>query len=63
MEVVNIDAFEYLKSFQDNVFDMVVLDPDYQDWDSLIDKGLINEAIRVLKDTGNLICFTKQPLV
>lgn len=61
MEVVKSDAFEYLKGFEDGVFDMVVLDPDYQDWDSLIEKGLISEAVRVLKDTGNLICFTKQP--
>lgn len=61
MEIVTMDALEYLKSFQDNVFDLVVLDPDYQDWDNLIDKGLIEESIRVLKKTGNLICFTKQP--
>lgn len=61
MEVVKMDALEYMQCFNDNVFDLVVLDPDYQDWDSLIEKGLIKEAVRVLKDSGNLICFTKQP--
>jgi DNA modification methylase len=61
MEIVKMDALEYLNGFQDSIFDMVVLDPDYQDWDNLVKKGVIAEAVRVLKDSGNLICFTKQP--
>lgn len=61
MEVVCKDALEYIESFNDGVFDLIVLDPDYQDWDELINKGIIDRAMRKLKATGNLLCFTKQP--
>lgn len=61
MEVVQQDAMLYMKTFQDGVFDFVVLDPDYNEWEAFLKKGIIEESLRVLKDTGNLICFTKQP--
>lgn len=61
MEIVQQDAIKYMQTFQDNTFDFVVLDPDYNLWQTLLKSGLIEEALRVLKDTGNLLCFTKQP--
>lgn len=61
MEVVCKDAIEYLNSFNDESFDLIILDPDYQDWEKLLEQGLIELSIRKLKGTGNIICFTKQP--
>ena len=60
-EIVCSDALEYMESFMDNTFDLIVLDPDYQDWETLIQNGIIDTAMRLLKDTGNILCFTKQP--
>lgn len=61
MEVVCKDGLEYMSSFADGFFDLIVLDPDYQDWDKLIKAGIIDAAMRKLKPTGNLLAFTKQP--
>lgn len=61
MEVVCMDAMEFLDSFEDDTFDLIFLDPDYQDWDALIKRGLIEKAIQKIKPTGNILCFTKQP--
>lgn len=59
-EIVNINALEYVDRFE-NEFDLIILDPDYQDWDSMIQKGLIVKSMKALKDSGNILCFTKQP--
>ena len=61
MEIVCADALEYLATFCDDSIDLIILDPDYQDWEALINRGLIRESIRVLKPSGNVLCFTKQP--
>lgn len=61
MEVVRLDALEYLDRFGDGFFDLIVLDPDYQEWDSLIKKGIIRKAIEKTKASGNVLRFTKQP--
>lgn len=61
MEIVCADAFDYMATFEDESVDLVILDPDYQDWDTFIKRGLIEETMRVLKSTGNVLCFTKQP--
>lgn len=61
MEIVNCDAMEYIDSFADNTFDLVILDPDYNDWDDFIKRNLLEKVIRVTKDTGNILTFTKQP--
>lgn len=61
MEIVNMDALEYLDIFEPDTFDLIVLDPDYQDWERLIAARLLDKALRVLKPTGNILCFTKQP--
>ena len=61
MEIVCANAFDYLRRFEDNTFDLVILDPDYQYWDEYITMGLLHETMRVLKDSGNALCFTKQP--
>ena len=60
-EVMTMDAVEYIALFQDDFFDLIILDPDYQDWKQLIDRGLLKECLRVLKKEGNILCFTKQP--
>lgn len=61
MKIVNADALDYLDTFEAEVFDLIILDPDYQDWDEHIKAGLLEKALRVLKPTGNILCFTKQP--
>lgn len=64
MEVNKIilgDCLETISFFDDGVADLIILDPNYNDWDKLCQEGLICQAIRLLKPTGNLICFTKQP--
>lgn len=60
-EIVNAEALDYLDSFEPEQFDLILLDPDYQDWSRLLDDGLLEKALRVLKSSGNILCFTKQP--
>lgn len=60
-EICNTDALTYIASVPNDFFDLIVCDPDYDDWDKLIAKGLIEELMRTLKPSGNLLCFTKQP--
>jgi DNA modification methylase len=55
------NAMELIADIDDHSIDLTILDPDYQDWDRLCEEGLICEAVRVTKLTGNIICFTKQP--
>ncbi len=60
-ELVNCDAMQYLQMMDDSSADLIILDPDYNDWNDMIEKGLIKEAHRVCKKTGNILCFTKLP--
>lgn len=60
-EIINGDAMQLIKDTPDNSVDLVILDPDYQDWDRFIEQGLLTESIRVIKNSGNILCFTKQP--
>ena len=60
-KIYNTDAFDLLFDLDDESVDLVILDPNYQDWDALCEGGLIVQAVRVLKQTGNILCFTKQP--
>ena len=60
-KVYNENCMDYITDIDDESIDLVILDPNYQDWDSLCEQGLICESVRVLKPTGNIICFTKQP--
>ena len=55
------DAREIVTTFPDNHFDLILLDPDYNDWNQLVSEGFIQQMLGLLKDTGNIICFTKQP--
>lgn len=59
--VYHADCFDLLKGVADRSADLVVLDPNYQDWDDLIAKGIIEEARRILKPRGNVLLFTKKP--
>jgi DNA modification methylase len=56
-----IDAFDLISLQADASFDLIILDPDYQDWNKFIKRGLIELALGKLKDSGNLIMFTKKP--
>lgn len=55
------DCMYYLEDLEDDSIDLVILDPDYNEWDTFLEEGLICQAVRVLKPTGNILCFTKQP--
>jgi DNA modification methylase len=59
--IYNIDGFDLLASLKDESVDLLILDPNYKDWNNFNKQGLIREAVRVLKQTGNILCFTKQP--
>lgn len=59
--VLTTDALSLLKDIESGTIDLMILDPDYQDWGDLIGKGLIDEAMRCVKASGNVLCFTKQP--
>ena len=55
------NAMDLICDIEDHSVDLTILDPNYQDWDNLCEDGLICQAVRVTKLTGNIICFTKQP--
>ena len=55
------DAIENLKQTPDNSADLIILDPYYNYWEEFIEDGIIEESIRCLKESGNLLCFTQQP--
>lgn len=61
MNIVAMDALEYIEKFDDCFFDLIILDPNYQDWDRFIKKGIIEKCIKKIKPSGNILCFTKQP--
>lgn len=52
---------DLITELDDHSVDLTFLDPDYQDWNKLCELGIICQAVRVTKLTGNIICFTKQP--
>jgi site-specific DNA-methyltransferase (adenine-specific) len=60
-EVICGDGTKGIKLIPNECADLVVLDPNYQDWDMLCLNGLIEDAKRILSPTGNILCFTKQP--
>lgn len=60
-KIYNKDAFDLLFELEDESVDLIILDPNYQDWDKFNERGLIAQAVRVLRQTGNILCFTKQP--
>jgi len=55
------NAMDLIAEIEDHSVDLTILDPNYEDWDTLCADGLICQAVRVTKLTGNIICFTKQP--
>lgn len=60
-EIANTDAMTYMEMLSDDSIDLIVCDPDYNDYSFLLKNGLIESFMRILKPSGNLICFTKQP--
>lgn len=59
--IINGDCLEELEMLDDNIADLVILDPPYDKWDYFLQQGIICQSVRLLKPNGNLICFTKQP--
>lgn len=55
------DCLEELDMLDDEIADLIILDPPYDKWDYFLEEGIICRSVRLLKPTGNLICFTKQP--
>ena len=60
-EIACADAVQYIKQIEDDSVDLIVLDPNYDDWEALLQTDFLSDCIRILKDTGNILCFTKQP--
>lgn len=60
-ELVRCDARDYIKSIEKESLDLIILDPDYDDWKELIECGFIKDCLKVLKRSGNMLMFTKQP--
>ena len=60
-KIYNKDAFELLKSIDNESADLIILDPNYQDWNKFCKDGIIDLALEKLKKEGNLIMFTKKP--
>lgn len=60
MEILNGDALQLMEA-SGNAYDLIILDPDYQDWDYMIENGLIEKALELLNPDGNILLFTKQP--
>jgi DNA modification methylase len=61
IQVICADSVKAITTIESDTYDLTILDPDYQDWKQLCADGFIEEAVRVTKPTGNIICFTKQP--
>ena len=62
IQILTSDAYDYIQTFKDESIDLVILDPQYNDWDRIINDGwFLQTALDKLKPTGNLLCFTKQP--
>jgi len=55
------DSTELIKTVAEASVDLVILDPNYNDWDILCASGFMENVYKTLKPTGNIICFTKQP--
>ena len=61
MDILNANAFDVMDKMEKGSFDLIILDPDYQDWDRFLDMGIFEKSIDLLSEDGNLILFTKQP--
>lgn len=59
--IYNNNCLDVLCDIDDQSVDLTILDPQYNDWDKLCEDGLLCQAVRVTKNTGNIILFTKQP--
>ena len=55
------DATHIIDELEPNSVDLVMLDPDYNTYDTLIADGFIDKLMSLLTPTGNVLAFTKQP--
>lgn len=60
-KIYQCDCMERLWEIDDHSVDLTILDPNYDEWDKMCEAGLILQAVRATKLTGNIIMFTKQP--
>ena len=60
-QIKNQCGLKLLFELEDDSVDLIILDPNYQDWNKFLSEGLFIEALRALKPEGNILCFTKQP--
>lgn len=59
-KLLNLDAFDLLDSLEDSSVDLLFLDPPYECWEKFCKKGIIDQAKRVVREDGNVLCFTNQ---
>lgn len=59
MEIINGNALEIIENLSDDVFDLIILDPDYQEWDKLIAAGFIEKCLMKLKKRRQFDYFHK----
>jgi DNA modification methylase len=60
-QVIYGNCLDYINNITQKV-DLIILDPNYEDWEFLLLKEkIIEKCLKVLKKTGSIICFTKQP--
>jgi site-specific DNA-methyltransferase (adenine-specific) len=59
--IYNKDAMELLHEIPKGSVDLIILDPSYQEWNKFLDKNIISLSLECIKESGNILCFTKQP--
>jgi hypothetical protein len=60
-QVFKCDAFDGIRKIDSKTIDLCILDPNYQDWDTLINEGIIELVMDKVKDDGNILAFSRQP--
>ena len=60
-QVFKCDAFDGIRKIDSKTIDLCILDPNYQDWDTLINEGIIELVMDKVKDYGNILAFSRQP--
>lgn len=56
-----LDCFDLLQGLEDDSADLIILDPNYQDWGKFIENNLIELSLSKIKPSGNILMFTKKP--
>jgi len=59
--LLNGDCLKILPLFPKESIDLIILDPPYDMWEELIEKKIIEISLSLIKDSGNILLFTKPP--